>query len=163
VDKPWAISGCQGRKPNIINTLHLGSEELENRNLHLANKYKLIQAQEKRAESYLVEDAELVVVAFGIMARIVKKAVVEARKRGIKAGLVRPITLWPFPDEDLRQAAEHARLFLSVEISMGQMIQDIQLALAGRVPVEFYGRIGFTPNPEEILQEIIRLAAREGL
>lgn len=162
-DKPWATTGCEGRKPNIVNTLHLGTEELENRNLHLFKKYQIIKEKEKRAETFLTEDAELVVVAFGIMSRIVKKAVIEARKRGIKAGLVRPVTLWPFPDEHIRKAAEGAKMVLSVEISMGQMIQDIQLALAGRVPVEFYGRIGFTPNPEEILQEIMRLAEREGL
>ncbi|KUG04680.1 2-oxoglutarate oxidoreductase, alpha subunit [hydrocarbon metagenome] len=163
IEKPWATTGCQGRKPNIVNTLHLGNEELENRNRQLFNKYQIIKENEKRADTFLVEDAELVVVAFGIMSRIVKKAVVEARKKGVKAGLVRPVTLWPFPDEHIRAAAKNARLFLSVEISMGQMIQDIQLALAGSVPVEFYGRIGFTPNPEEILQEILRLAQREGL
>ncbi len=162
-EKPWATTGCAGRKPNIVNTLHLGAEELENRNQHLFNKYKLIKQNEKRAASFLTEDAEIVVVAFGIMSRIVKKAVIEARKNGVKAGLVRPITLWPFPDEHIRKAAENAKVFMSVEISMGQMIQDIQLALAGMVPVEFYGRIGFTPNPEEILQEIMRLAEREGL
>lgn len=162
-EKPWATTGCEGRKPNIVNTLHLGTEELENRNLHLFKKYQIIKENEKRAETFLTEDAELVVVAFGIMSRIVKKAVIEARKKGVKAGLVRPVTLWPFPDEHIRKAAEGAKIVLSVEISMGQMIQDIQLALAGRVPVDFYGRIGFTPNPEEILQEIMRLAEREGL
>src|SRR5665647_1797911 len=139
-EKPWAITGCKGRSPNIVNTLHLSPEFLEERNQHLNNKYGEISRQEKRAESYLTEDADLVVVAFGLMARIVKKAVVEARKKGVKVGLIRPITLWPFPDEEFSKAAQTAQRFLSVEISMGQMIEDIRLAVAGQVPVEFYGR-----------------------
>ncbi len=162
VEKPWAITGCKGRKPNIVNTLHLSAEFLEERNHHLSNKYKEISLKEKRAESFMTEDADLVVVAFGLMARIVKKAVMEARQKGIKVGLIRPITLWPFPDEDIRKAAQTAKRFVSVEISMGQMIDDVRLALDGQAPVEFYGRIGITPNPEEILREIILIAEREG-
>lgn len=161
-EKPWAITGCKGRKPNIVNTLHLSSESLEERNRHLQNKYDEISRNEKRAESYLTEDADLVVVAFGLLARIVKKAVMEARKKGIKVGLIRPITLWPFPDEEISKAAQTAKRFLSVEISMGQMIEDIRLAVAGQVPVEFYGRIGMIPNPEEILKEIMLIVKREG-
>lgn len=161
-EKPWAITGCKGRKPNIVNTLHLSPEFLEERNHHLQNKYDEISRLEKRAESYLTEDADLVVVAFGLLARIVKKAVMEARKKGIKVGLIRPITLWPFPDKEISQAAQTAKRFLSVEISMGQMIEDIRLVVAGQVPVEFYGRIGVTPNPEEILREIMLIAEREG-
>lgn len=161
-EKPWAITGCKGRSPNIVNTLHLSPEFLEERNQHLNNKYGEISRQEKRAESYLTEDADLVVVAFGLMARIVKKAVMEARKKGVKVGLIRPITLWPFPDEEFSKATQTAQRFLSVEISMGQMIEDIRLAVAGQVPVEFYGRIGMIPNPEEILREIMLIAEREG-
>lgn len=161
-EKPWAITGCKGRKPNIVNTLHLSAEFLEERNRHLQNKYDEISRNEKRAESYLTEDADLVVVAFGLLARIVKKAVMEARKQGIKVGLIRPITLWPFPDEEISKAAQTAKRFLSVEISMGQMIEDIRLAVDGQVPVEFYGRIGMIPNPEEILKEIMLIAKREG-
>lgn len=161
-DKPWATDGCKGRGPNIVNTLHLSAEFLEQRNHHLANKYNEITLKEKRAESFMTEDADLVVVAFGLLARIVKKAVMEARKQGIKVGLIRPITLWPFPDEDIREAAKTAKMFLSTEISMGQMIDDIRLAVAGQVPVEFYGRIGIMPNPEEILRQIVLIAEREG-
>ncbi|CFX93649.1 Thiamin diphosphate-binding fold [Syntrophomonas zehnderi OL-4] len=161
-EKPWAVTGCRGRKPNIINTLHLSAEYLEERNHHLQNKYTSMALNEKRAESFQTEDAELVVVAFGLMARIVKKAVMEARQQGVKVGMIRPITLWPFPDEAIRQAVNSAKRFLAVEISMGQMIEDIRLAVAGRAPVEFYGRIGITPNPEEIYQEIMRIAQREG-
>lgn len=161
-DKPWATNGCKGRNPNIVNTLHLSPEFLEYRNQQLSKKYDAIIQNEKRAESYMTEDADLVVVAFGLMARIVKKAVMEARKEGIKVGLIRPITLWPFPDEDIRKAAKNAKMFLSTEISMGQMIEDIRLAVAGQVPVEFYGRIGIMPNPEEIFHQIMLLAEREG-
>lgn len=162
-DKPWATNGCQGREPNIINTLHLSPEYLEERNRHLQHKYDEISCREKKAESYLTEDADLVVVAFGLMARIVKRAVMEARKNGVKVGMIRPITLWPFPDDAIIKAAQTAKRFLSVEINMGQMIEDIRLAVGGRIPVDFYGRIGVIPNPEEILREILMLAEREGL
>ncbi len=161
-DKSWVTRGCKGREPNIINTLHLPPEELESRNIVLQKKYNLIKAQEKRAELFMVDDADLVIVAFGLMSRICKKAVIEARQNGLKVGLIRPITLWPFPDEDIREASKRAKLFLSVEISMGQMIDDIRLAVNGRIPVELYGRIGLTPNPEEIIQKITEIAEREG-
>lgn len=161
-EKPWAITGCKGRKPNIVNTLHLSPEFLEYRNSVLADKYKTIKSNEQRAETYWTEDADLVVVAFGLMSRIVKKAIMEVRKKGHKVGLIRPITLWPFPEEQIRKAAESAKMFLSVEISMGQMIQDVKLAVNGKVPVEFYGRIGMIPSPEEIAKQILLLAEREG-
>jgi len=162
VEKPWAITGCKGRQPNVVNTLHLSPDYLEERNRHLQNKYDEISRNEKRAETYLTEDADLVVVAFGLMGRIVKKAVMEARKKGVKVGLIRPITLWPFPDEEISKAAQTTQRFLSVEISMGQMVEDIRLAVEGKVPVEFYGRIGITPNPEEITRQILLIAEREG-
>jgi len=163
VEKPWAISGCKGRAPNIVNTLHLSPEFLEYRNNVLAQKYKEIKANEQKAESYWTEDADLVVVAFGLMSRIVKKAIMEVRKTGHKVGLIRPITLWPFPEEQVRQAADNAKMFLAVEISMGQMIDDVRLAVNGKVPVEFYGRIGVIPTPEEIAEQIMLLVEREGL
>jgi 2-oxoglutarate/2-oxoacid ferredoxin oxidoreductase subunit alpha len=163
IDKPWATDGCKGRSPNIVNTLHLSPEFLEYRNQVLQEKYKLIKANEQKAETYLTEDADLVVVAFGLMSRIVKKAVMEARLQGHKVGLIRPITLWPFPVEHIRKAADTAKMFLSVEISMGQMVDDVRLAVNGKVPVEFYGRIGLIPSPEEIAKQIIQLAEREGL
>ncbi|HHW61956.1 MAG TPA: 3-methyl-2-oxobutanoate dehydrogenase subunit VorB [Syntrophomonadaceae bacterium] len=162
IEKPWATTGCAGRSPNIINTLHLSPEVLEHRNQHLQRKYDQLQANESRAETFMTDDADLILVAFGLMSRVVKKAVIEARKQGIKVGLIRPITLWPFPDAIIKEAAEKAQMFLSVEISMGQMIEDIRLAVDGAVPVDFYGRIGIIPNPEEIYSEIIRIAEREG-
>lgn len=161
-EKPWATTGCRGRQPNIVNSLHMDSDELEKRNAILQAKFKEIIRQEKRAETYLLEDADIAVVAFGLMARIAKKAVNEARKQGVRAGVIRPITLWPFPDGVIREAAKQVRRFLSVEISMGQMVEDIRLALAGQAPVEFFGRIGVTPNPEEITRHILMIAEREG-
>ena len=163
VEKPWAISGCQGRKPNIVNTLHLTAEELEGRNRHLFSKYEDIQMNEKRAETFMVEDADIAVVAFGLLARVIKRSVIDARKHGVKAGLIRPMTLWPFPDEHIKAVTDTCKVILSMEISMGQMIQDIRLAAEGRVPVEFYGRIGFLPNPEELTREILAVAERKGL
>ncbi len=160
--KPWATTGCKGRKPNIINTLHLSPEFLEERNLQLQHKYKLIQEREAKAETFMVEDADLVVAAFGLMSRIAKRAVMDARQKGIKVGLIRPVTLWPFPEKAFQEAAEHVSKFLSVEISMGQMVEDIRLAVNGRVPVEFYGRIGLIPNPEEITRQIMKIAQQEG-
>jgi 2-oxoglutarate ferredoxin oxidoreductase subunit alpha len=162
-EKPWATNGCKGRRPNIINTLHLPADEIEKRNLHLFNKYKEISMNEKRAETFMVEDADIVVVAFGLLARVIKRSVIEARKHGVKAGLIRPITLWPFPDQHIKDVVNTCKVLLSVEINMGQMIQDIKLAAEGRVPVEFYGRIGVLPNPEEITREILAVAEREGL
>lgn len=163
MEKPWAIGGCKNRQPNIVNTLHLDPEFLEYRNKVLAEKYDLIRAREQRAESFLVEDADLVVVAFGLMSRIVKKAVMDVRNQGYKVGLIRPITLWPFPIDEISRAAEHARQFLSIEISMGQMIDDVRLAVNGRAPVKFYGRIGLIPSPEEIAQQIAMAAQKGGV
>jgi 2-oxoglutarate ferredoxin oxidoreductase subunit alpha len=161
-DKPWATTGCYGRKPNIVNTLHLSPDFLEERNQHLSQKYQLIKKQEAKAETFMVEDADLVMVAFGLMSRIVKRAVMEARKQGLKVGLIRPVTLWPFPEKVFQEAAKHASQFLAVEISMGQMVEDIRLAVNGRAPVRFYGRIGMIPNPEEITSQIIEAAQGEG-
>lgn len=162
-DKPWAITGCKGRERNIVNTLHLDPAFLEYRNSVLQAKYKEIRANEQRAETFWIEDADIVVVAFGLLSRIVKKAVMEARQRGFKVGLIRPVTLWPFPADIVSRAAETAKTFLSVEISCGQMIEDIKLSVNGKAPVEFYGRIGVIPSPEEITKQIIQLAEKEGL
>jgi len=162
VDKPWATTGCLNREPNVVNTLHLSPEFLEERNIHLNNKYKEICAAEQRAETFMTDDAELVVVGYGIIGRIAKRSVMEARKRGRKVGLIRPVTLWPFPEKLVSEIANHTRRFMSIEISMGQMIEDIRLAVAGKVPVDFYGRIGITPSPEELFRQIMAIAEREG-
>ena len=126
------------------------------------SKYARIAAEEKRAEMVMTEDAELVVVAYGLLSRVVKKAITEVRARGVKAGLIRPLTLWPFPDTHIQKCLDTAKLFLTIEISMGQMVEDVKLAVNGRVPVEFYGRIGVIPSPQEIERAIMAVAERGG-
>ncbi|MGE5397110.1 MAG: 3-methyl-2-oxobutanoate dehydrogenase subunit VorB [Chitinophagales bacterium] len=162
-EKPWATTGAAGRKPNIVNTLHLDPDYLEYRNRVLAEKYRIICETEKRAELFMTDDADMIVVAFGLLSRVAKKAVLEARKQGVKAGLFRPITLWPFPDTFLEPLVPKTKVFLSVEISMGQMVEDIKMIVAKQAKVEFYGRIGFTPKPEEITEAIMEAARKEGL
>lgn len=155
-NRPWAVTGMEGRKPNVIHTLYLPPDQLENHVERLFVKYRAIEETEKRGESYLTEDAEILVVAYGILSRVAKAAVEEAREAGVKAGLFRPLTLWPYPDEMLRKAAENAKLVITAEISKGQMIEDVKLALGSRIPVELYHRIGLVPNPEELRDLIIR-------
>ncbi len=164
VDKPWAITGCLGRQPNIVNTLHMPVEQLQTRNQHLTEKYQAIRSQEIRSEEFLTEDADLILVAYGIMARIAKKAVMNARSLGIKTGLIRPITLWPYPYGVVNKIAQTCKAMVSIEISTtGQMIEDIKLATAGKVPIHYIGEIARTPNPEEITQQLLVIAAKEGL
>lgn len=154
VNRPWATTGMVDREPNIIHTLYLPADDLEQHVNKLFAKYRQIEAQEKRYKEYLTDDAEILVVSFGINSRVAKAAVEMARQDGIKAGLFRPITLWPFPDEQLKNAAKSARLIISAEINMGQMIDDIRLAVNDRVPVELFNRIGLVPTPEEIYAAI---------
>jgi 2-oxoglutarate ferredoxin oxidoreductase subunit alpha len=162
-EKPWAVTGCAGRKPNIVNTLHLPPDELEARNHVLAAKYARLQAEQKRAELFMTEEAELIVVAYGLLSRVAKKAVADLRAQGLRVGLVRPITLWPFPDTFLEACMPAARAFMSIEISMGQMVEDVRLAVNGRAPVDFFGRIGVVPSPREVRDAIEDVAKRRGL
>ena len=160
VEKPWALTGTKmQREHNIVNSLYLKPEELEKTNFDRYEKYKLIEENEVMYEEYMMEDAEVCVVAFGIAARVSKNAVVEARKQGIKAGLLRPITLWPFPTKAVKQAAEHCKGFVSVELSIGQMIEDIKLASDCARPVELCNRAGgMIPSPEQVLASIKNIA-----
>ncbi|MDD3890447.1 MAG: 3-methyl-2-oxobutanoate dehydrogenase subunit VorB [Syntrophomonadaceae bacterium] len=162
VDRPWATTGMNGRSPNIIHTLYLPADDLENHVKQLFAKYDQIAANEKRHTQFMVEDAEIIVVSYGITSRVAKAAVEMARENGIKAGLFRPVTLWPFPDKALKKAAENAQLLIDVEISMGQMRDDVRLAINDRLPVDLYNRIGLVPTPEEIY-EFIKSRAREVL
>ncbi|MDO8136551.1 MAG: 3-methyl-2-oxobutanoate dehydrogenase subunit VorB [Candidatus Brocadiales bacterium] len=156
-EKPWALTGAKGREPRIIKSLRLEPEELEEHNRELQRKYETIKAREVRFESRHLEDARLVVVAFGTSARIAASAVEEAREQGYKVGLFRPITLFPFPKKALRDLAERVNKFLVFELSAGQMVEDVELSVAGRVEVDFYGRMGgYVPSPEECLEEIIK-------
>ena len=159
VDKPWAVTGTGGkRKHNIINSLYLVPEELERTNFERFERYRTIEEKEVRYESYMMEDAEICVVAFGIAARVSKNAVAAARKEGIKVGMIRPITVWPFPKKPLAEAAGRVKGFISVELSMGQMIEDIRLATECRKPVVLCNRAGgMIPSPDQVLEEIRKM------
>lgn len=161
-DKPWAVTGTQGkRKGNVINSLHLLPEELERTNIERFERYAVIKETEQRAQTYLTDDAEIVIVAFGACARIARTAVDKAREQNIKAGLIRPITLWPFPTKAIEGVIDTAQAFLSVEMNMGQMVDDVRLAVSGRKPVEFYGRAGgIIPTPGEVLAKIEAMHAQ---
>ena len=155
-EKPWAANGHGGkREHNIINSLYLQPDVLENSVKARFERYEDIKAKHAEAETYLTEDADIIVTAYGATARVAKSAVNMAREQGIKAGLIRPITLWPFPVKAYQKAAETSKLFLCTEMSMGQMIDDVKLAINCSKPVEFYGRTGgVIPKPSEIFEEI---------
>ena len=156
IDKSWAVTGTEGKRAhNIINSLYLKPEELEQKNVERYERYKTIEENETRYESFMMDDAEYCVVAFGIAARVAKNAVVAARKNGVKVGMIRPITLWPFPKAPLAEAAKTVNAFISVELSMGQMIEDIRLATECKKPVYLCNRVGgMIPSPEEVLAKI---------
>ena len=156
---PWATTGRIGmRKPNIITSLELRSEEMEQNNLRIQAKYKVIEEKEVRYEEYKTEDAEYLIVAFGSAARIAKKVIAIAREQGIKVGLLRPITLWPFPSGKIAELGKKVKGILSLEINAGQMIEDIRLAVQCSVPVQWYGRLGgIIPEPEEVVDQIKKM------
>lgn len=151
---PWATTGrSKGRKPNVITSLELKSEVMELRNLHLQEKYRKIRENEVRYETKFMDDAEYMIVAFGSAARIAEKAIEMARAEGIKVGLFRPITLWPFPTNEIVAAVAKVKGILVAEINAGQMVDDVRLAVNGAVPVEHYGRLGgIVPEPEEMVK-----------
>ena len=155
-EKDWAVTGTKMQRPHhIVNSLYLVPEELERKNFERFERYRLIEETEARYESFLMEDAEVCVVAFGIAARVSKNAVLAARAEGIKAGLIRPITLWPFPKKVLAEATGQVKGFLSVELSMGQMIDDIKLAVSCSRPVGLVNRAGgMIMSPDEVLAGI---------
>jgi 2-oxoglutarate ferredoxin oxidoreductase subunit alpha len=156
---PWATTGRIGmRKPNIITSLELRSEEMEQNNLRIQAKYRVIEEKEVRYEEYKTEDAEYLIVAFGSAARIAKKVIAIAREQGIKVGLLRPITLWPFPTKKISELGKKVKGILSLEINAGQMVEDIKLAVECNVPVKWYGRLGgIIPEPEEVVEEIKKM------
>jgi 2-oxoglutarate ferredoxin oxidoreductase subunit alpha len=159
-----ALRGAKGRPSRIVKTFTSKPTELEEINWSLYRRYQLIKKEEVTYETFLVEDAELVVVAFGIAARIAKGAIKNARAESLKVGMFRPITLWPFPSEELRELANRVKNFLVFEMNMGQMIEDVQLALEGKGEVFFYGRPGgVIPTPSEVFRVVSRLYYQKGL
>jgi 2-oxoglutarate ferredoxin oxidoreductase subunit alpha len=156
----WALTGAKERDPNIITSLYLGAENLEQVNLRLQEKLKKIAANEVRWKEYSTEGADLLLVAFGTVGRVCQTVVREARENGVRVGLLRPITLWPFPSARLEELAQQVRGMLVVEMNAGQMLEDVRLAVEGRCPVRFYGRLGgIVPLPDEVLPELEKLDA----
>ena len=160
VEKPWAVTGTKMQRPhNIVNSLYLNPEELERTNFERYARYAVIEQKEAMYESFLMEDADICVTAFGIAARVSRNAVLAARAEGIKVGLLRPITLWPFPKAPFAEAADRVSAFLSVELSMGQMIEDVELATRCKRPVYLCNRTGgMIPSPEQVLAKIKEIA-----
>ena len=157
----WAVAGTAASRGNLINSLHLDSDELEKHIRDLEAKYKAAEARETRAEEWMTADAEIVLVGYGIVGRILKAVTAEARAEGIKVGVLRPITLYPFPVVQLQRLAFSARVFVVVEMSLGQLIDDVKLALNGSRQVEFLGRVGGNvPSHEEVLAFVRELARR---
>ncbi len=155
-DKPWALTGTKGeRKPNIVNSLFLKPEELEKVNFERYERYAKIEAEEALWEEYKMEDAEICIVAFGVAARVSQNAIDIAREKGIKVGMIRPITLWPFPKDALMKAADKVDKFISVELNMGQMIDDINLAIKCKKEVLLCNRAGgMIPTTQNVLNKI---------
>ncbi|MDP3142907.1 MAG: 3-methyl-2-oxobutanoate dehydrogenase subunit VorB [Candidatus Omnitrophota bacterium] len=154
-EKSWALTGAKNRKPNIIRSLYLGEGVLEELNIRLQKRYQEITQKEKRFEVLNLDDAEVILTAYGSMARICKSVVQDLRKEGVKVGFIRPISLWPFPSEVFARAAERVKNFLVVEMSSGQMLEDVQLAVGGKAKIDFYGRMGGgIPEEEEIIKRI---------
>lgn len=154
--KTWALTGKpSGRERHIIKSLNLAPEIQESHNLELQSKYNQVREQLRRYEAYSLDDAELILVAYGISARIAQSAVDKARQQGLKVGLFRPITLWPFPNTELLSFAKQAKALLTVELSAGQLIEDVKLAVECSKPVHLYGRLGgMLPTPQEVLTKI---------
>lgn len=152
---PWAATGCKGRKPVVITSLELKPEIMEQRNLQLQEKYRKIRENEVRYETKFMDDAKYMIVAFGSAARIAEKTIELARAEGIKVGLFRPITLWPFPEKEIAEAAKKLKGILVAEINAGMMIEDVRLAVNGTVRCEHYGRLGgIVPEPEEMVKAL---------
>jgi len=154
--KDWATVGTGGkRKPNIINSLYLQAEDLENHNIKLQKKFAKMRENEKRVETYNTKDADLVLTAYGTTSRIAKTAISKLEKEGYKVGLIRPISLYPFPNEAYEEIGENVKAVLTIEMSAGQMIDDVRLSLNGKIPTYFYGRTGgMVPTPEEIVDKV---------
>lgn len=155
---PWAVTGrAGGRKPNVVTTLELDTSQMEKNNERFQRTYKEIEENEVRYETMYADDCDYLVVAFGSMARICQKSIESAREQGIKIGLLRPVTLWPFPSKAISNIASRVKGILVVELNAGQMIEDVRLAVNGKVEVKHFGRLGgIVPNPDEVLEALNR-------
>jgi 2-oxoglutarate/2-oxoacid ferredoxin oxidoreductase subunit alpha len=161
-EKDWVLNGCSNREPRVIKSLYMGDGELEMRNNLLQKKYTLMKEREVRAERYFVDDAEVVIVAFGIVARIALSSVIKLRREGFRVGLFRPVTLFPFPENELFMLAEENRRFIVIEMNAGQMVEDVRLSINGRSEVLFYGRPGGAIlTPEEVQENVLQALRRE--
>ena len=159
-EKPWALAGCEGREPNVVRSLFLGENQLEELNLRLQRRYRQLEEQETRYEILGSQDPEVLLVAYGTCARIGREALERASRSGLKIGLIRPITLFPFPSAPIREAAERVKGFVVVEMSQGQMIEDVRLAVEGRSVIEFCGRSGgHVPSAAAMLQAAEKVLA----
>jgi 2-oxoisovalerate ferredoxin oxidoreductase alpha subunit len=158
----WAVAGTAATRANMITSLHMGSDDLEAHVNALEAKYRRAERREARTEHWYTDDADIVLVGYGILGRILKAVIAEARAMGVKVGMLRPITLWPFPNADFRQLAQRAHSFVVVEMSNGQMIDDVRLAVNGARPVEFLSRVGGNvPSHEDILKFVLARAEKE--
>lgn len=156
--KPWALTGCKGREPNVVKSFYIKEGDLEKFNLKLQQKYKTIRQKEQRAEGLFLNNAEVILVAYGSMARIARSAINRLREKGKKIGLIRPITLWPFPEKAFIKHLKPKTKYLVLEMSYGQMVEDVKLTVCGKSPVEFLGRSGGgIPTEEEIISRILKL------
>ncbi|RLG72586.1 MAG: 3-methyl-2-oxobutanoate dehydrogenase subunit beta [Methanobacteriota archaeon] len=161
----WATTGAKGREPHIISSIRLSHDELEEHvSKTLKPKFDLMEKKEVRYEEHLTEDAEILLIAFGTPSRVVRDAIERARAKGVKAGLLRPQTLWPFPKERLRQLGERVQAMICVELNLGQMVDDVRLAVSGSCPVELLNRVGGNlPSEVEVIQKIVEVANRLGV
>lgn len=152
----WITTGTQGkRKPHIINSLYLSPQKLEEHNIHLQTKYTAMKAKEVQYEIYNMDQAKLAIVAYGTTSRITRSAISKLQKEGIKVGLIRPITLWPFPEQAFAELPKSVQGVLTVEMSHGQMLDDVKIAVNGKLPIDFYGRSGgMIPTPDEIVTKV---------
>jgi 2-oxoglutarate ferredoxin oxidoreductase subunit alpha len=156
----WELTGAVERDPRVVRSLHLHPEELEAHNHHLQAKFAAIREHEVRWAGEDLDDADVVIVAYGTSARVARTAVERAREQGLRVGIFRPISLWPFPSAELAAVALGARAVVVVEMSAGQMVEDVRLALGGRTPIFFQGRLGgMVPTPGEVVDEVARAAA----
>ncbi|MBE6082887.1 3-methyl-2-oxobutanoate dehydrogenase subunit VorB [Sporanaerobacter sp. PP17-6a] len=161
--KDWTTTGTGGkRKPNIINSLYLAAEALEKHNNEIQKKYAIIKQNEVKVESYNIEDADVVIAAYGTTSRIAKTAIAKLEKEGFKVGLIRPITLWPYPYDEFKKINSKCKGILTIEMNAGQMLDDVKIAVEGKFPVYFYGRTGgMVPTPNEMVDQVKKIMGGE--